>query len=1704
MKKLLLYFSFTVIVFGLRAQPFGNEWVNPTLTYYKISVTQDGLYRLNFSTLSSTIPNVGLATGSSFAMYHNGQAIPLYVSSGLSPLSNGGYIEFYGEKNKGYIDSLLYRTADDQLNASYSLFTDTSIYFLTINPNGNNLRYTELPNNLLNPPARENYFIKKQIVNYPTGSYYDGKYYTVISVGTSEEVYKSLYETGEGYAFSSYFNHVNQDFIVATPHVYTSGPNSVFKTNYANNSNFENHNVNISWNGNPIVQNQFHNGFQLNKTIVSIPISQLNNGNNTATFVANDNAFSQKQNIVGYLEINYPRDFDADAGNTFSFSAAAGPSTYVEINNYNDNGTQPVLYDLTNGYFYKSAQPAGSAPLKFHLLSSSVNREMYLRSGDASASIAVTKITPVNFVDYTSLSNQSEYVIITASSLLNDGTGHNYVEDYRAYREGKYQQPRIVDIDLLYDQFGFGIRKSPLAVRNFINYATSTWSLKPKYVFIVGKGRESKFVRNNAAARAQCLVPTFGFPGSDNLLAATRQNDFPKLAIGRLATEKALDVKNYLEKIKVYEAEQNSYDFAQVIAPKIWQKQILHFSGGTSNGEQINFRNYLSSYAVTAVDTQWGAHITAFSKNSSDPIDLSQSQIIKDKINQGVSWITFFGHSATGAFDFSIDEPENYSNQGKYPVILSNGCFSGFIHDATPGYSERFVLGAEKGAIAFMATSSLSTSSGLYNFSAQVYQKVCDSSYTMPLGKALQNALVYLYTNPTNFNSDNDMMVAYEMTLHGDPGLKVNQYPKPDYAIDGSSVFFTPSTIQPGTDSFEVNVIVTNLGKAIKDSIAVTLKRTLFDASGTPVTYNYRMMVRAPYYVDTVAFKLPVNVSSLGYGQNLFEPYVEADFKIDEMAEGNNGLLAPVSIYIQNDDIIPIYPYEFAIVPKQGVILKASTVNPFAIARNYKFELDTSELFAAPLQTGSVFQGGGVVHFPTTITLKDSTVYYWRVQKDSASAAWHYSSFIYLKDEFPGWNQSHYFQWGKDDYTNIKLDTDRVFKYPPTVNNIHVLTGNGFANNPQFESLGWDYNSYNEYRWRMGNCGGGVGYNAGLTFAVIDNVTGVPLYSYNNNGDNYGDNFYNIHCSGQYYRQSGFDFLTKGANPGHFNEPWSTTIKRFIDFIPNNFYVLVYSVNQVPYTSWDATLVSSLQSLGFVQAQNFADTSLNGPLVFFTQKGNLSYPSFTAYKNGYATALDTSVNFIGNWNTGFFTTPKIGPAVSWGSVHWKRTSFQNQATDKDSLDVIGVNLNGFDTVLRTTSDSNLYFFGADTILASQFPYLKLRLHTTDDALRTPAQLTYWRVLYKKPPEAAINPAAHFAINNPVNLGQNLHVEVALENVTDVRMDSMLTKYVLRDAQFNNQNFSIRQDTLGGLDTMILVFDKPVSGANFNGLNKLIIEANPENDQLEQYHFNNIAEINFTSVSDKINPLLDVTFDNQHILNGDIVSAQPNILITLKDENKFLALNDTALVNVYLKYPNETTPRRMSYDDVIMKFYPADSTKLNRGNKAQIELKPGFISALSDGVYELIVKDRDRSGNNSSTTVNRYEGNVFYDYKIDFEIINKPMITNILNYPNPFTTSTKFVFTLTGTEVPDFMKIQIMTIRGIVVKEIFKEELGQLHIGNNITEYAWDGRDQYGDQLSNGIYFYTVSTRMDNKEMDHLSEGFDKYFKKGFGKMAIVR
>jgi len=216
---------------------------------------------------------------------------------------------------------------------------------------------------------------------------------------------------------------------------------------------------------------------------------------------------------------------------------------------------------------------------------------------------------------------------------------------------------------------------------------------------------------------------------------------------------------------------------------------------------------------------------------------------------------------------------------------------------------------------------------------------------------------------------------------------------------------------------------------------------------------------------------------------------------------------------------------------------------------------------------------------------------------------------------------------------------------------------------------------------------------------------------------------------------------------------------------------------------------------------------------------------------------------------------------------------------------------------------------------------------------------------------------------------------------------------------------------------------------------------------------------------------------------------------MKDESGYLLLDDTSLITVQLRYPDGALKQFYFNTDTLIFTPPTSRTN----NVATVDFTPYLTD---DGTYQLIVHGKDKSGNPA--------GNA--DYVVSFEVYNKPMITNMFNYPNPFTTSTAFVFTITGSEVPQNIRIQILTITGKIVREITKEELGPLHIGRNITDYKWDGRDEYGQKLANGVYLYHVLTNLNGKSLDKFPTygkdgeevNTDKYFNKGYGKMYLMR
>jgi flagellar hook assembly protein FlgD len=284
-----------------------------------------------------------------------------------------------------------------------------------------------------------------------------------------------------------------------------------------------------------------------------------------------------------------------------------------------------------------------------------------------------------------------------------------------------------------------------------------------------------------------------------------------------------------------------------------------------------------------------------------------------------------------------------------------------------------------------------------------------------------------------------------------------------------------------------------------------------------------------------------------------------------------------------------------------------------------------------------------------------------------------------------------------------------------------------------------------------------------------------------------------------------------------------------------------------------------------------------------------------------------------------------------------------------------------------------------------------------------------------------------------------------------------------------------------------VYTTKISTSFFAGTNSLSFTINDTKRVKEESYINNFLSKQFDVKQDITNPFLDVTFDGYRIMNGDFVSPTPIIQLNSKDDSKFKMQSDTSTFMLFLKRPNSAVYERISLSSSEVLFLAGDS----KNNTAVLEYKP---TKLVDGTYALKVQAKDASGNAS--------GNNFYE--VEFKVISESTITNFYPYPNPGTTNIRFVFTLTGSKAPEQLLVRIMTITGKVVKEITQDEFGPIKIGNNISAYGWDGTDNFGDRLANGVYLYQVMTRIDGQSIKKRDTAADRYVIHNTGKIYLLK
>ncbi|HOT98426.1 MAG TPA: C25 family cysteine peptidase [bacterium] len=491
----------------------------------------------------------------------------------------------------------------------------------------------------------------------------------------------------------------------------------------------------------------------------------------------------------------------------------------------------------------------------------------------------------------------------------------------------------------------------------------------------------------------------------------------------------------------------------------------------------------------------------------------------------------------------------------------------------------------------------------------------------------------------------------------------------------------------------------------------------------------------------------------------------------------------------------------------------------------------------------------------------------------------------------------------------------------------------------------------------------------------------------------------------------------------------------FLSSVPTGMYVLTAVKDEGSFSS--PALIAAFESLGSLACRNvhFRDSwAMIG--VKGAEPGSareLLRPS-----GGGEAAVSDTLSCLAP--SGTLTSPRIGPAAAWRSV---RAEAEVPQTGDLTLSLLGQRRNSsvWDT-LRTGLAAN-HDHDITAISAHAFPYLQLSARFSSRDQQHSPRLSAWQVLHDPVPDLAVSPAFLSLSADSVLSGRPVVIKFSVFNIGLATTDSVSLTFTETAPGSGEKLFShvmlpkpLAADQNVTVDQLYTPSGKP-------GSRLLTIRVDGDNAINELSESNNTLTARVQVVADTLKPEIAVTFDGRTIAAGDWISARPVILARLIDDSP-LTPGDTLRVNLLLD------GERVSFSDrrILQLLTSPDTT-------AAALLK--FTPQLSEGEHHLEILFADGSGNLASASA-------------EFGVASSIQLQRVMNYPNPLRESTDFTFELTrAAEV----RIRIYTVNGRLIRIL---EGGSLGAGFN--RLFWDGRDDDGDPLANGVYLYRIDAVSD--------------------------
>jgi len=514
------------------------------------------------------------------------------------------------------------------------------------------------------------------------------------------------------------------------------------------------------------------------------------------------------------------------------------------------------------------------------------------------------------------------------------------------------------------------------------------------------------------------------------------------------------------------------------------------------------------------------------------------------------------------------------------------------------------------------------------------------------------------------------------------------------------------------------------------------------------------------------------------------------------------------------------------------------------------------------------------------------------------------------------------------------------------------------------------------------------------------------------------------------------------------------SIRRIAENVQFGQYIMVATADE-PRSASNQWL-AAFKALGSVYIDSVLAKGTRSAWAFIGRKGALPGTMPEAFRRADQNEqanLDTT--FLLSPDSGKVLSPPIGPGVHWESVRVERSE---PAVSDIRLSIYGIRKGGEEDLLVEVTEADL-----SSIDGASYPYIRLQAaFYPQGGDPREAKLHAWSVSYTQPPELAVNYQSISVHEDSLQQGEPAEIEIGILNAGegDARAFPVQLEVIGED----NIPRPAGQFTVAGLpsgqwfDTTATINTDFLSGAY-----QVYVRVDRDDAVLEQYEDNNTYISSMYVKPDTSRPQLDVTFDGFTPFDDDYIRYNPEIVLTLHSNNPVPV---TSRDNFTVTIDGEA----MDLDSIGFTMTPA-----TKDQPATLRFQP----SLEDGIYYFGFNAEDAK-----------QTPVYDDVpEVRLHVSTKSSIDEMYNYPNPFQRETSFTFRLTGVEPPQEVEVKVYTVAGRLIRHL-TYPASAMRIGYNSLK--WNGRDEDGDELANGVYFYKIIAKFTDKSFENI------------GRMAVMR